>query len=112
MQKTKSGGIVTVITSLILAVLFWTELNEFFTTEIIDSISVDTRINQKLSIGLNITFPHLRCDEISVDTVDSSGDNQVNVHGGLEQVPLDARGQPADGEFVAKPGDCLSCMEA
>jgi len=111
MQKTKSGGIVTVITSLILAVLFWTELNEFFTTEIIDSISVDTRINQKLSIGLNITFPHLRCDEISVDTVDSSGDNQVNVHGSIEKIALDSQGLPAP-DYQAPTGDeCQSCME-
>jgi len=112
-QKSQAGGIVTVITSFILALLFWIELREFCSVEAIDSISVDTRINQKLPIGLNITFPHLRCDEVSVDTVDSAGDNQVNVHGGLEQVSLDARGQPViDSEPVVKPGDCLSCMEA
>lgn len=110
-QKSKSGGIVTVFTSCILAILFWTELNEFFTTEIIDSISVDTRINQKLPIGLNITFPHLRCDEVSVDTVDSAGDNQVNIHGSIEQLPLDRQGLPAPPESLPKEGDCISCME-
>merc|ERR1719311_375346 len=65
MQKSQAGGIVTVITSFIIAILFWTELREFCTVEVIDSISVDTRINQKLPIGINITFPHLRCDEVS-----------------------------------------------
>lgn len=79
-QKSQAGGAVTMVTSLILALLFWIELNEFCSVEVADSISVDTRINQKLPIGLNVTFPHLRCDEISVDTVDSAGDNQVNVH--------------------------------
>ena len=28
-----------------------------------------------------MTFPHLRCDEVSVDTVDSAGENQINIHG-------------------------------
>lgn len=111
MQKSQAGGIVTVITSFIIAILFWTELREFCTVEVVDSISVDTRINQKLPIGINITFPHLRCDEVSVDTVDSAGDNQVNVHGGLEKLPLDSRGHLISRDFKAKEGDCLSCME-
>jgi len=80
------------------------------TVEVLDNISVDTRINQKLPIGINVTFPHLRCDEISVDTVDSAGDNQVNVHGGLEQIPLGADGR-AHGDFKVKEGDCLPCLE-
>lgn len=111
LQKSQSGGIVTVVTSFIIAILFWTELREFCTVEIVDSISVDTRINQKLPIGINITFPHLRCDEVSVDTVDSAGDNQVNVHGGLEKWSLDARGHILLQDFQAKKGECLSCGE-
>lgn len=112
LQKSQSGGIVTVITSFIIAILFWTELREFCTVEVVDSISVDTRINQKLPIGLNVTFPHLRCDEVSVDTVDSAGDNQVNVHGGLEKRSLTSTGRVLDEEFKAKAGECLSCGEA
>merc|ERR1711977_528062 len=58
LQRSQAGGIVTVITSLIIAMLFWTELTEFFAVEIVDNISVDTRINQKLPIAINISFPH------------------------------------------------------
>merc|ERR1719330_647048 len=111
-QKSQAGGAVTMVTSFILALLFWIELNEFCNVEVADSISVDTRINQKLPIGLNVTFPHLRCDEISVDTVDSAGDNQVNVHGGLDKISLDAIGRQAAAEKAPEPGECLSCMEA
>jgi len=112
LQRSQAGGIVTVITTFIIAVLFWTELWEFCTIEIIDSISVDTRINQKLPIGMNITFPHLRCDEVSVDTVDSAGDNQVNVHGGLAKILLDAQGRVVEAEPAPKDGECLPCLEA
>jgi len=111
MQKSQAGGAVTVVTSFIIAVLFWTELSEFCTVEVVDTISVDTRLNQKLPIGLNITFPHLRCGEISVDTVDSAGDNQVDVHGGLEKLSIDAQGRINPIEFTAKKGECLSCGE-
>lgn len=111
-QKSQAGGVVTVITSCIIAVLFWAELLEFCSVEVVHSISVDTRINQKLPITLNITFPHLRCDEVSVDTVDSAGDNQVDVHGSLEKVHLDSLGRPVPDPAPPKEGDCLPCMEA
>jgi len=72
---------------------------------------VDTTLDQKLPIGLNITFPHLRCDEVSVDTVDSVGENQVDLAGNLVKLNLDASGFATDGEYQAAPGECLSCME-
>jgi len=111
LQKSQSGGIVTVMTSFVIAILFWTELRQFCTVETVDNISVDTRINQKLPIGINFTFPHLRCDEVSVDSVDSAGDNQVDVHGSLEKLNLDRDGKILEREFKAKEGECLPCGE-
>jgi len=61
---------------------------------------------------MNITFPHLRCDEVSVDTVDSMGENQVDIDGGLVKLNLDAFGRLSHGDPVAKEGACLSCLEA
>merc|ERR1712217_719618 len=87
--RTQSGGLISLASLMTMAILFITELNNYLTVEVVDHIIVDTTLNQKLPIGLNITFPHLRCDEVSVDTVDSAGDNQVDVHGGLEKLPLD-----------------------
>eukprot|EP00928_Gymnodinium_smaydae_P006465 TRINITY_DN12296_c0_g1_i1.p1 TRINITY_DN12296_c0_g1~~TRINITY_DN12296_c0_g1_i1.p1 ORF type:complete len:385 (-),score=99.27 TRINITY_DN12296_c0_g1_i1:299-1453(-) len=110
LQRSTGGGVVTVITSCIVTFLFWSELCAFCSHEVVDSITVDTRINQKLSIGLNVTFPHLRCDEVSVDTVDSSGDNQVNVHGQLHKLILDEFSYPSPQKALP-PGTCLPCME-
>eukprot|EP00397_Hematodinium_sp_SG-2012_P048054 GEMP01054899.1.p1 GENE.GEMP01054899.1~~GEMP01054899.1.p1 ORF type:complete len:296 (+),score=38.47 GEMP01054899.1:482-1369(+) len=72
---------------------------------------VDTTLNQKLHIGLNITFPHLRCTEISVDTVDSTGENQINIQGGLYKIPLNADGSVSKGAFVPVSGRCYSCFD-
>lgn len=110
-QKSQSGGVVTVITALILAVLFWSELNEFLAVEVVDSVTIDTRMFQKLHIRLNVTFPHLQCDEISVNTVDSSGDKHINVHGAIDLLPLDAAGNLAPPEVPVKEGECLSCQD-
>jgi len=111
-QKSQAGGYVTLITSIVILILFWTEFCEFMSVEVVDSITVDTRINQKLPIGLNVTFPHLRCDEVSIDTVDSAGDNQVDVHGQLQKMSLDAQEHLVLKERETQPGECLSCLEA
>ncbi|CAK0788478.1 unnamed protein product, partial [Prorocentrum cordatum] len=87
--KTKSGGLISVVAIIIMLILFTSELNSYLTVEVVDHIVVDTALNEKLPIGLNITFPHLRCDEVSVDTVDSTGENQVDIAGDLTKLNLD-----------------------
>jgi len=110
--RTQSGGLISLLSIVTMAILFVTELDTYLTVEVVDHILVDTTLNQKLPIGMNVTFAHLRCDEVSVDTVDSVGENQVDVSGGLVKMNLDARGLPSDGDVVAKEGDCGPCMEA
>lgn len=110
--KTQSGGLISLAAILIMLILFMSAFSDYMSVEVVDHIIVDTTLNQKLPIGLNITFPHLRCDEISVDTVDSMGENQVDVAGDLVKLNLDVNGFPSQGDHVAAAGECLSCMEA
>eukprot|EP00931_Biecheleriopsis_adriatica_P037742 TRINITY_DN21658_c0_g2_i2.p1 TRINITY_DN21658_c0_g2~~TRINITY_DN21658_c0_g2_i2.p1 ORF type:complete len:387 (-),score=44.07 TRINITY_DN21658_c0_g2_i2:57-1166(-) len=110
--KTQSGGLIGIASFFIMAILFISELRNYMKAEELDHIVVDTTLDQKLPIGLNITFPHLRCDEVSVDTVDYHGDNQVDIAGALVKLDLDAQGAPSKGDLVAKPGDCFPCLEA
>lgn len=110
--KTQSGGAISLVSMVIMAILFLSELSDYLTTEIVDHIMVDTTLNQKLPIGLNVTFPHLRCDEVSVDTVDSMGENQVDIAGQNIKTELDANGNPSKGDRVAKKGECMPCLEA
>merc|ERR1712151_119579 len=105
--KTQSGGLISLISIIIMAILFTSELNDYLTVDVVDHIMVDTTLNQKLPIGLNITFPHLRCDEISVDTVDSMGENQVGIAGDLVKLNLDVNGLQSQGDHVAAAGECL-----
>jgi len=109
--KTDSGGCISLISMVFMILLFMNEFTAYMAIEIVDHIIVDTTLNQKLPISLNITFPHLRCDEVSVDTVDSAGENQINIHGSLQQIELAANGRKADIPKEATP-ECGSCMEA
>lgn len=110
--KTESGGAITLVSLIIMVCLFWSEFSAYLTVELVDHISVDTTLDKKLPIGLNITFPHLRCDEVSVDTVDSVGQNQVDIAGTLVKLDLDASGSPSPPDRMAQAGECLSCQEA
>lgn len=110
--RTQSGGLIAVSSFVIMAILFISELRNYLQKDVVDHIVVDTTLNQKLPIGLNITFPHIRCDEVSVDTVDSTGENQVDIAGTLTKLNLDLFGSPSKGDPVAKPDDCFSCLEA
>ena len=49
---------------------------------------------------------------MSVDTVDSAGENQINILGGLRTLELDKFGHPALGDRKAQAGECLPCLEA
>jgi len=110
--KTQSGGLVSVASLAVMLTLFVSELSDYLTVEVVDHITVDTTLNQKFPIGLNVTFPHLRCDEVSVDAVDSMGENQISADGNLVKLPLDVDGFLSKGDREVAPGDCLSCMEA
>lgn len=110
--KTQSGGAISIISMVAMLVLFVQELDNYLEIETIDHIIVDTTLDQKLPIGLNITFPGLRCDEVSVDTVDSMGGNQLDIVGSLHKVNLDASGQPNDHLIAEQVKGCGPCLEA
>lgn len=111
-QKTRSGGTLSLFVYSCMFLLVCGETWNYLTPTYRDHIVVDTTMGEKLPIGLNITFPSLRCDEVSVDTVDSSGDNQINIaSGNLKKLPVNANLDIVEA-FKAKEGQCLSCFEA
>ncbi|OII74853.1 ER vesicle protein [Cryptosporidium ubiquitum] len=82
----------------------------------IDNIGVDNTINNKLDIKLDITFPSLRCEEISVDSVDNVGENQVDAREDMVKIPIDLNGQEVRNIKYNQQNDvkieCMSCYGA
>eukprot|EP00932_Pfiesteria_piscicida_P008302 SRR837773.18672.p1 GENE.SRR837773.18672~~SRR837773.18672.p1 ORF type:complete len:177 (-),score=31.06 SRR837773.18672:678-1172(-) len=92
LQKSQTGGTVTVVAAIIIGLLFFVELQEFFTVQVDDSVLVDTSWKKSLPISLNVTFPKLRCDMVTVQVLDRAGERETDVRGKLRQVSLDSRG--------------------
>mmetsp|Transcript_47343 Transcript_47343/g.135768 ORF Transcript_47343/g.135768 Transcript_47343/m.135768 type:complete len:378 (-) Transcript_47343:70-1203(-) len=110
LEKSQTGGTVTVVAAIFMALLFVVELQEFFTVQVHDSVLVDTSWKKVLPISLNLTFPRMRCDTVIVQVLDRSGERETDVRGKLIQVSLDRRGGVVQ-ERVPKKGECLSCLD-
>ncbi|XP_070209579.1 endoplasmic reticulum-Golgi intermediate compartment protein 3-like isoform X2 [Littorina saxatilis] len=92
--KTFGGAIVTLVAAVLMVVLFVSELNYYLTKEVHPELFVDTSRGQKLRINIDITFAHLPCGYLSIDAMDVSGEQQIDVDTNLLKQRLDASGEP------------------
>ena len=53
--------LVTVVSGIIMAVLFMSELNYYLTTDVQQELIVDTTRGHKMKIFVDITFPRIGC---------------------------------------------------
>ncbi|EMG46335.1 hypothetical protein G210_3426, partial [Candida maltosa Xu316] len=87
--KTTSGGIITLICILITLILIRNEYLDYTTIITRPELVVDRDINKQLDINLDISFINLPCDMISVDLLDVTGDQQLNIiDSGLKKIRL------------------------
>lgn len=77
--KTASGGIITLICVLITLILIRNEYIDYTTIITRPELVVDRDINKQLDINLDISFINLPCDLISVDLLDVTGDQQLDI---------------------------------
>lgn len=90
--KTISGAMISVISGIFIVILFLYEWRAYVTVEVDQELFVDLTRNQKLTINLNLTFPHLPCALLSLDAMDVSGEHQLDVAKGLKKIRLDKEG--------------------
>lgn len=77
--KTASGGIITLLCCAIVLFLIRNEYNDYNLIINLPTLLVDKDINKPLDINLDITFPNLPCEVITLDILDVSGDAKVDV---------------------------------
>uniref|UniRef100_UPI00358FB997 endoplasmic reticulum-Golgi intermediate compartment protein 3 isoform X2 n=1 Tax=Myxine glutinosa TaxID=7769 RepID=UPI00358FB997 len=90
--KTFGGAAVTIISGCIMFILFLLELHYYMTKEVRPELFVDTTRGDKLNINLDVTFPHMPCAFLTLDAMDVSGEQQIDVAHTLYKKRLDRHG--------------------
>jgi len=69
------GGTLLALTLIIAEWYAWRTTNG----AIVQTVVVDTSLNKKMRVDLNISFPALHCDDLHLDLMDVAGDVQLDV---------------------------------
>ncbi|CAI9089895.1 OLC1v1024546C1 [Oldenlandia corymbosa var. corymbosa] len=101
LQKTKSGAFVSIVGLIIMATLFVHELRYYLTTNIVHQMAVDLKRGETLPIHINMTFPSLPCDVLSVDAIDLSGKHEVDLDTNIWKLRLNSNGLIIGTEYLS-----------
>ncbi|KAH7364404.1 endoplasmic reticulum-golgi intermediate compartment protein-like protein 3 [Rhexocercosporidium sp. MPI-PUGE-AT-0058] len=86
--RTTSGGIVTIASLLIVLYLALGEWADYRRIVVHPELIVDKGRSEKMEIHLNITFPRIPCELLTLDVMDVSGEQQTGVMHGVSKVRL------------------------
>ena len=85
---TREGGIVTLTSLIIILWLVWGEWTDYRRVIVKPELIVDKGRGEKMEIHLNITFPRVPCELLTLDVMDVSGEVQTGVMHGVNKVRL------------------------
>jgi hypothetical protein len=86
--RTTSGGIVTLSSLLLILILTYTEWSDYRRIIVKSELIVDKGRGEKMEIHMNITFPRMPCELLTLDVMDVSGEIQTGVMHGVNKVRL------------------------
>ena len=78
-RRTTHGACTSIVALLIMFCLFVSEFSYYRTIEVVDRLSVNSTHAQHLVMRFDIVFPHIPCDLLSLDAMDSSGQRQEGI---------------------------------
>uniref|UniRef100_A0A452ZE07 Endoplasmic reticulum vesicle transporter N-terminal domain-containing protein n=1 Tax=Aegilops tauschii subsp. strangulata TaxID=200361 RepID=A0A452ZE07_AEGTS len=91
-KRTLSGGVVTLLSALVMLLLFVSETRSYYYSATETKLVVDTSRGERLRVNFDITFPSIPCTLLSVDTRDISGEQHQDIRHDIEKKRLDSHG--------------------
>ncbi|KAK9456123.1 endoplasmic reticulum vesicle transporter-domain-containing protein [Dipodascopsis uninucleata] len=98
--RTTSGGIVTIVSVVAIILLIVSEWNDYRRIENRPILVVDNTRGERMEINLNITFPSIPCEIITLDVMDVSGEQQQEVSHGIAKTRLDQNGNVISSQIL------------
>lgn len=91
--RTLGGALISLISACLMFCLFVSELRLYLSTDINQEIFVDVTRNSKMQINVNISFPSMPCDFLTLDSMDVSGEQHIDIAHDLYKTRLDSFGR-------------------
>ncbi|KAK3031492.1 hypothetical protein RJ639_036006 [Escallonia herrerae] len=91
-SRTLSGGIITLVSSIAMLLLFFSELRLYVHTVTESKLVVDTSRGEKLRINFDVTFPAVPCSLLSLDAMDISGEQHLDIRHDIVKKRIDSHG--------------------
>ncbi|KAL9245162.1 hypothetical protein vseg_018842 [Gypsophila vaccaria] len=91
-SRTLSGGLITLLSSFVMILLFFSELRLYLHAVTETQLIVDTSRGETLRINFDVTFPALACSIVSIDAMDISGEQHLDVRHDIIKKRLDSHG--------------------
>lgn len=91
-SRTLSGGVITLASSIFMLLLFISELRLYLHAVTETKLVVDTSRGETLRINFDVTFPALPCSILSLDAMDISGEQHLDVRHDIIKKRIDAHG--------------------
>ncbi|CDO97460.1 unnamed protein product [Coffea canephora] len=91
-SRTLSGGVITLVSSIVMLLLFISELRLYLHTVTETKLVVDTSRGGKLHINFDVTFPAIRCSLLSLDAMDISGEEHLDIRHDIFKKRIDSYG--------------------
>ncbi|KAL7199848.1 hypothetical protein ACSBR2_022036 [Camellia fascicularis] len=91
-SRTLSGGVITVVSSIAILLLFFSELRLYLHTVTETKLVVDTSRGETLHINFDVTFPSIPCSILSLDAMDISGEQHLDIRHDIFKKRIDSHG--------------------
>eukprot|EP01041_Mallomonas_annulata_P001094 gene1094-2128_t len=110
--KTVSGAIISIVSIVLMVVLFLSELSYYYKIDTVDNLYINTTRAAKLKVDFDITFHGLPCKLLSLDVYDDTGSTQKEATHELFKHKISNDGKKLGPVMKHEIGDTLQTEEA